>query len=248
MCFDILTGINKWKAEGERRMSGRYVVGVNDDYIVVAGNNEAMAYQFDGKLAWRLPYPARQTLAGKGIWRGDSFLLPLSNQQVIHIDARKGAIVDTVTVDSPLGNLFAYREQLLSVSPTAVSVYYTRESLQREVQARVAKDPDDIWAQNQQSQLLAGEGKFTEAIELLEKSYTRNPELAETRFYLVATLLKALEVDFDKYQPVAQKYDSVFELSFSTLPVPAEPSTRERSKQNAPRCIHSNHGIDASSA
>ena len=216
MCLDILTGLSRWKSESERRLSGRYVLGVNSEHVVVAGNSEVYAYRVDtkdGKIAWQLPFPKGQVLAGKGIWQGNSMLIPLSNQQVIKVDAATGKLLDTATVDMPLGNLFAYKEQLLSVNPTAVAAYFTRDSLAREVQARVAKNPDDTWALNQQSQLAIAAGKLPEAVQVLERSFQLDPKNAETRFLLIETLLKAFDVDFDKYQVVAQKYDDVFELS-----------------------------------
>ena len=216
LCLDLLTGLSRWKVDGERRGSGRYVLGVNKDLVVVAGNAEVYAYKIDrreSKALWMLPYPKGQTLAGKGIWQGTSMLIPLSNQQIIKVDAATGELMETVTVDSPLGNLFAYKDQLLSVSPTSVAAYYTRDSLTGEVQARLAKNPNDIWALNQQSQLTVAAGKLPEAVDLLRKSFELDQANAETRSLLVETLLKAFEVDFDKYQQIAQQYDEVFELS-----------------------------------
>ncbi len=215
-CLDILTGLSKWKVEGERRASGRYVMGLNKELVVVAGNNEVYAYKIDrkdSKPVWQLRYPNGQTLAGKGIWQGESMLIPLSNQQVIKVNAATGELIESVAVDTPLGNLFAFKEQMLSVSPIAVAVYYTRESLAREVQARLAKSPNDTWALNQQSQLTVAAGKLPEAVSMLERSFKLDPNNAETRSLLVETLLKAFEVDFDKYQSIAQQYDEVFELS-----------------------------------
>lgn len=214
LCLDILTGESKWKGEGERRQNGRYVVGVNDTCVVMAGNTEVYAYQLDGKkTAWHLPFPKGQTSAGKGLWLGSSVLIPLSNQQVIKVDATTGKLLDTATVNTPLGNLFAYKEQLLSATPTAVSVFHTRESLEREIRDRTNKNPDDAWALNQRSQVILAAGDAAGAVELLERSFKIDPENADTRFLLVETLLKAIDSDFDKYQVVAQKYDKIFELS-----------------------------------
>lgn len=214
LCLDILTGESKWKGEGERRQNGRYVVGVNNTCVVIAGNTELYAYQLDGKkMAWHLPFPKGQASAGKGLWLGSSVLIPLSNQQVIKVDSTTGMLLDTASVSVPIGNLFAYKEQLLSVTPTAVSVFHTRESLAREIKERSIQDPNDVWSLNQRSQVTLAAGNAAEAVEMLEKSFKLDPENADTRFLLVETLLKAIESDFDKYQAIAQKYDKVFELS-----------------------------------
>jgi tetratricopeptide (TPR) repeat protein len=214
LCLDLLTGENKWKPDIERRQNGRYLVGVNNTCVVVAGNTEVYAYQLDGKkMAWRLPFPKGQTSAGKGLWLGSSLLIPLSNQQVIKVDSTTGGLLETATVNTPLGNLFAYKEQLLSVTPTAVAVFHTRESLERDIHERTTIDPNDLWTLNQRSQVTLAAGNAAEAVELLEKSFKIDPENADTRFLLVETLLKAIESDFDKYQAIAQKYDKVFEMS-----------------------------------
>ncbi len=214
LCLDILTGESKWKSDGERRGNGRYVLGINDTCVVMVGNTEVYAYQLDGKkLAWHLPFPKGQSCVGKGLWLGSSILIPLSNQQIIKVDASTGALQDTVTVNTPLGNLFAYKEQLLSATPTAVSVFHTRESLEREMRERTSKDPDDAWTLNQRSQVSLAAGDVAKAVELLEMSFKIDPENADTRFLLVETLLKAIETDFDRYQAIAQRYDRVFELS-----------------------------------
>ncbi len=214
LCLDILTGESKWKTEGERRLNGRYILGVNDTCVVVAGNAEVYAYQLDGKkMAWHLPFPKGQTTAGKGLWLGSSVLIPLSNQQVIKVDSTNGKLLDTATVNTPLGNLFAYKEQLLSATPTAVSVFHTRESLEREIRERSDKNPDEPWALNQRSQVALAAGNAASAVEMLEKSFSIDPKNADTRFLLVETLLSAIESDFDKYQAIAQKYDKIFELS-----------------------------------
>lgn len=214
LCLDILTGESKWKTEGERRHNGRYVVGVNNTCVVVAGNSDLYAYQLDGKkMAWHLPFAKGQTTAGKGLWLGSSALIPLSNQQVIRVDTTTGKLLDTAVVNTPIGNLFAYKEQLLSVTPTAVSVFHTRESLDREIRERTLQDPNDVWSLNHRSQVTLAAGNVTEAVEMLEKSFKIDPEDADTRFLLVETLLQAIESNFEEYQATAQKYDKVFELS-----------------------------------
>lgn len=219
-CYDLLTGDSKWKDSEIRRGSGRYIAGVNDKVVVVAADKGVYAYDYEGKPAWSqdVSFARGQTLAGKAVWLGDSLLVPLSDQQVMQIEAATGRIMATAKVDAPLGNLFAYRKQIVSVTPTAVSVYFTRESLEDDVAKRLARDPNDTWALNQKSQLLAADTSLDQkqrlelATQLLEKSLALNPEDADTRYYLVETLLRGLESDFPKYREVAQKYDSIFEF------------------------------------
>jgi outer membrane protein assembly factor BamB len=212
LCLDILTGENKWKGEGVKRGTGRYIVGANSDLVVLAGNTQLYAYRYDGNPAWDCPLPKGQTLAGKGIWQGDSMLIPLSGQQVIKVNAADGKILETASVDIPLGNLFAYKKQLLSISPTYVAAFYTREALESEVAERLAKDANDIWALNQQSQLALAASKLDSAIGQLEKSFKLDPQNADTRFLLVETLLRGLDENFVQFQQPAIRYAGVFEF------------------------------------
>lgn len=211
LCLDILTGESKLRGDGERRGSGRYIVGANEQIIVVATNTKLVATQLDGRQGWELDFPKGHTLAGKGIWQVDSMLIPLSGRKLIKVDTQ-GKLLDTATVDLPLGNLFAYKQQLISVSATGVAVYFTRESLEKDVEARLALNPNDVWGLNRKSQLLIASGQLDAALAMLEKSYSVDPKNADTRFLLVEVLLAAFESNFAKYQPLAAKYDAVFDF------------------------------------
>ncbi len=212
LCYDLLTGEPKWKNIGEKRGMARYIVGANAEHFVMAANSQLIAFHYDGQVAWELPFPRGHLLAGKGIWADDGMLIPLTGRKVIKV-SMDGKLVDSATVDMPLGNLVAYQKQLLSISPTGVAAYYTRESLSEEVDQRLAKDANDTWALNRKSQMLVAEGKVDEAIASLEKSFQIDNQNADTRFLLVENLLNAFERDFEKYQSISGRYKSVFEDS-----------------------------------
>ncbi len=209
-CRDSLTG-GPIVASHPRR-NARYVAGLYDDTIILVAETGASAVSLrDKRLSWDMQFPNGATLAGKGLWQGDKIMLPLSNQQVIRVSLNDGAIIDFAEVDQPLGNLFAYRNQILSVTSTAIAAYYTRESLSQEIEKRIAAAPNDPWVLNRQSQLLHADGKLDDAIEVLQRSLKLEANNADTRFLLIEFLLEGLEKDFDKYVVTANEIGSVVE-------------------------------------
>ncbi len=209
-CRDSLSG-SPLVASHPRR-NARYVAGFYGDTMILVAEAGASAVSLiDKRLSWEMQFPEGTTLAGKGLWQGDSLMLPLSDQQIIRVSLDNGSITGHTRVDQPVGNLFAYRNQLLSVTSTAVAAFYTRESLGKEVEERIKSDANDPWALNRQSQLLHADGRIDEALALLQRSLKVDPANADTRFLLIDILLEGLEQDFDKYAPIANKLNDVVE-------------------------------------
>jgi outer membrane protein assembly factor BamB len=209
-CRDTLTGDSRLASHPRR--NARYVAGMHGDHAILVGESSVSAVGLlDKRVAWEFTYPDERTLAGKGLWQRESMLIPLSGQRIVQLDLRNGALMDQVDVDQPVGNLFAYRNQLLSVTSTAVAAFYTRDSLRRDVDERLAQQPDNTWALNQKSQLLVAEGKIDEGLELLRRSFELDRDNADTQYYLVETMLQALEQDFVRYSTFANELNGVVE-------------------------------------
>lgn len=216
-CRDTLTGESRLASHPRR--NSRYVAGLRGNQLILVGETNVTAVgMIDKRIAWEFTFPNDLTLAGKGLWQGDSMLIPLSGQRVIHIDLDNGALLGQVEVDQPLGNLFAYRDQLLSVTSTAISAFYTRDALQIQVQERLAQNPQDPWALNQKSQLLLAEGKLDDSIELLKESYAVDSENPDTKYFLVETMLKAMESDFEQYSTLANDLNGVVQIGSQRFP------------------------------
>ncbi|MCA9134203.1 MAG: PQQ-binding-like beta-propeller repeat protein, partial [Planctomycetales bacterium] len=210
-CRDILTG--QPRLEPQRRNANRYIAGLREGNIITVGERHVTATQLGtGSPLWTCEFPAGLTLAGKGLWQAESLLLPLSDRTVIRVRTADGKITDQAQVAQPLGNLFAYKNQLLSVSASSVSVYYTRDALAEQVQTALAKNPQDTWALNQQSQLAVARGELQPAIEALSKSFELEPDNADTRYLLVETLLEGLSEDFARFEGYAQQYADIVEF------------------------------------
>ncbi len=210
-CRNVLTGAAELPSQPRR--NARYVAGLHNEHLILVSENSASSINLRTKrVAWETEFPAGLVLAGKGLWQSDSMLLPLSGRTVIRIHLADGSLTGQATVDQELGNLFAYRNQLISVNSTSICVFYTREALAIEVDQRLAANPADPWALNQKSQLLSADGRIGEAMQLLQESFEMDPDSADTRFLMVDTLLAGLESDFEAYAPLASKLDEVVEL------------------------------------
>ncbi len=210
-CRDILSGAVRMAPQ--RRNAYRYLAGMRDGRVIVVGERQVVAFDMNsGRPAWQSEFPKGLSLAGKGLWQSDSLMLPLTERQVIRVSTSDGKLIEQTQVAQPLGNLFAYRDQLLSVSAAAVSVYYTRDALASQVSERLAANPDDTWALNQQSQLSLARHDLPLALQALEKSFRLDPQSADTRYLLVDLLLDGLVDDFPRFEPIAQKYASIVEF------------------------------------
>ncbi|MFO1062892.1 MAG: PQQ-binding-like beta-propeller repeat protein [Pirellulales bacterium] len=213
LCLDLLTGKPRWNQQG--RASGRYIVGVLDNRLIIAGNRQVYALNLtDGRPAWDsdLNLPDRQTVAGKGVRDGKFYYLPTSGREIVKIDLQSGKFVGSVKVDRQLGNLFAHRNQLISVGPAEVAVYHTRDALAKSVESTLANDPKNVRALNEQGQLYLADGKIAEAVSLLKGTLAANPDDVDTRYLLAEALIRALETDFDRYLPTALEMESIIEL------------------------------------
>ena len=157
MCLDLLTGESRW--DQARGAADRFVAGVYQDRAIVVSNTAVHALNLsDGMPTWGSEVllngrsfdskeregvttnepsgsRGRETLAGKSVRDGQFLYVPTTGQRVLKIDLEAGKLVDSAKVEQPLGNLFAFKNRLISVGATRITAYYTRESLASEVEA-----------------------------------------------------------------------------------------------------------------
>lgn len=210
-CRDVASGA--LRLAPQRRNAFRYIAGMRHGRLFAVGERQVVAIDLDSERpVWQCEFPTGLTLAGKGLWQADSLLIPLTENQLLRVSTEDGRVLETARVAQPLGNLFAYRDQLLSVSASAVTAYYTRDALSGQVAERLAANPDDTWALNQQSQLALAQGNLPQALQSLERSYALDPSSADTRYLLVDLLLDGLVRDFPSYEGLAHKYADIVEF------------------------------------
>ena len=211
-CLDLVSGDVQWT---QRRDPYRYVGGVFDDRVFLVGDKSVIALNLsDGKLAWPSPLtlPSNKLIAGLGVRRNGSYFLPLQSQEIMEIDIAQGKLLGTSMSDVPLGNLVAFREQVLSVSPFGMALFFTQNDLKQLVNQRLATDSNDAWALARSSELQMLAGKDSEALDTLQKAFKVHPKNDEIRFLMVKSILKALDANFAKYQSLATEIEPLIEL------------------------------------
>lgn len=176
-----------------------------------SANTPASGKQRTGRQAGGAAARDRETVAGKSVRDGKFLYVPTSAKRVLQIDLEEGQFVGAVTVDEPLGNLFAFKDRLISVGATKITSYYTRDALSQEVERRLAANPNDAAALNQQSLIYMADKRIQDAIEVLRRSYSINPDDGETRYLLANALLSGLEEDFDGYMALAVELEPIIE-------------------------------------
>ncbi|RMF39902.1 MAG: tetratricopeptide repeat protein, partial [Planctomycetota bacterium] len=203
-CLDLLTG--DMVLPPQRREDGRYLAAVRNGRVVVVGERRALALDIASQsVAWETGYPDRSRLAGRGLMTERGLLIPLSGGRLIRIDADNGEVLESTVVDRELGNLVVYRGNLLSLSAARIAAFYTRDYLQEEVERRLAANPQDTWALNQQAQVAMADGQIDRAFGLLNRSLELNPRDVDTRFLLAETVMQGMKKDFDKYRGEAAR-------------------------------------------
>ncbi|MEM8736593.1 MAG: PQQ-binding-like beta-propeller repeat protein, partial [Planctomycetota bacterium] len=136
-------------ATGEERIriargSYRYLAGTRGNLVVLVGEQNIFCIDRDAnEPAWNVQLPPQSKLAGRALMTGESVIVPLQPNRLIRISLDDGQVEEEVTVDEPVGNLFAHRGTLLSASATSVSAYYTQDVLRSEVIERLASDEAD---------------------------------------------------------------------------------------------------------
>ncbi len=140
------------------------------------------------------------------------YFLPTTANRLLKIYLSDGSIAESVETDSTLGNLLAYRDQIISQGAEGLSAYYQTEPLRQVVAQRLGQNAEDSWALARKAELLLHDGKHGEALEVFQLAYQLNPEDDAIRSSLVRSLLSALRDDFAANRRFADKLDSLISL------------------------------------
>lgn len=194
-CLDLLTGELLW--EPQPRGAHLYVACVHHGKVILVGPERMTAIRLsDGQAAWESPLDLADPPSGRGLYSGQHYFLPTMGSELLKIDLESGQIVERTRTSIVLGNLVAYRDEILSHGPQWLSTFYQSEPLQQRVEERLSRDPDDLEALGQYGELLLAQGRRDEAIEKLRLVCQHSPENTMTRSLLADTLLAALQEDF----------------------------------------------------
>ncbi len=209
-CLDLLTGKAKWPPQARDEML--FVACVHDGKIILVGQKRVKAVNLDdGKSAWSGPLDLPgETIVGRGYYSDQFYYLPVTGQQLLKIDLDTGKVVATAQTEIELGNLVCYKDQLISQSPQTVASFVLHsESLQKQLDARLAANPRDIEALLLRAQILLQEGQADQSLSLLRQAHAIAPEKATVRNLLAKVMLVMLRQDFASHLELTEELEQL---------------------------------------
>lgn len=205
LCLDVLDGEPKRKPISDPSLV--YPISIRDGEILVAGQRGLRWFSVDSEKARSSPvYPDAKLLAGRCVSLGNELLLPLAEKTIVRVDGKTGKVLESVEVGKPVGNLFAYKKNLLSINETEVVAYFTREALEESFEDGKQLSAAQL---NRRSLLSLADDKTLDAIMLLEQSLELEPASDETRYLMAEALMQGLKSDYSRYRELAVKYENV---------------------------------------
>ncbi|TWU05502.1 Outer membrane protein assembly factor BamB [Stieleria varia] len=208
-CWDVLSG--KTSFNTKQRESALYVAGIQDDQCLIVGPNEVQAIDLaTGSTKWTTKsdlLPSGEQIVGRGVFGIDSYLLPVSGNQLFQISLEDGSLLQHRSVNFSVGNLVAVDGEILSQSPTQLSLVSGEKSLAQWVEQAIAATPDDVNVLVQQAQLYVQRDERTKALEVLDKARELEPDNDDALALSVSAMLGMYRADPD------QSDDFIDELS-----------------------------------
>lgn len=205
LCLDVLDGEPKRKPVRDELLG--YPISIRNGEILVAGKRRLRWFSVDSDQKREGPvYPDGKLLAGRCVNLGDELLLPLSERTVARIDGKSGKLLESVDVSRPVGNLFAYKNNLLSVNETEIVAYFTRDGLKDTLGETQQLSAALL---NRRSLLSLADDKPLDAIMLLEQALELEPGGVESQYLMAEALMQGLKSDYARYRELAVKYEDV---------------------------------------
>jgi outer membrane protein assembly factor BamB len=208
-CLDLLTGRPVWNPQPRGELL--FTACVAGGRAVLVGSDRLQAISMeDGSVAW-MKKLSHGRPGGRGIRAGGAYFLPTTTGHLIKFDLQSGEIVADIETDLPLGNLVAYKDQIISHNVDWLSAYYQTEPLRDVVNRRLRENPDDVWGLARRAELLLYDGDHASAVESLRHAHRLAPQDDAIRTALVQTLLVALRDDFPTNRPFAVELESLID-------------------------------------
>lgn len=208
-CLDLVTGVPVWEPQPRNQLL--FTGCVREGRVVLVGADQVQALSLaDGKQLWSTPLPSGMP-SGRGIVTADSYYLPTVAGQLLQIDLASGAITQVIHTETVLGNLVAYRDQIISQNVDWLTTYYQTEPLREIVARRLREAENDVWALTRQGELFLYDGRHAEAVDVFRRAHRLDPSDDAVRGSLVQALLAALEQDFATYRPLAEELEPLMD-------------------------------------
>jgi outer membrane protein assembly factor BamB/tetratricopeptide (TPR) repeat protein len=167
------------------------------------------------KPAWdnrTVALPEGSMPSGRGFLSGDRYFLPLSSAEVLAVDVATGKTVQVSKSrkGSVPGNLICYKGRVISQGVDGLEVFAQLGAVRREVDQRLAANPDDPVALSLQGEILLDQGKQSEAVASFRRSYDLDPD-PRTRGLLRDALLDGLRLQFAAHRARSQEIEQLLD-------------------------------------
>ena len=206
-CLDLLTGEKLWERP---RRDNVALATVQGNLALVIGKTSISGVNIEsGEPAWKpeaTQLPEQSLPSGYGFRLNGKYYLPTTKNEIIPIHLADGKLDTPIDAVGELGNLVCYKDYVISVSPEFVTAYKQIDALRREVEDRLAKDPNDAEALRMLGKLQKHDGDLAGALASLQRSMDIEVN-EETRTQLVATGLAALGQDFTRFRDVVEEME-----------------------------------------
>lgn len=208
-CLDLISGEPVW--EPLDRGDLLFTACVHDGNAIMVGADSVRAISLeDGNTQWTCELGA-DLPSGRGLLAADQYYLPTTGARLLKIDLTSGKIAEDIETDTVLGNLVAYKDQIISQNVDWLATYYQTEPLRGLIAKRLEDDPKDSWALARKAELLLHDGKHNDALEVFHQAYELNPDDDGIRASLVRSLLAALRDDFPAHRHLATELEDLID-------------------------------------
>ncbi len=192
-CYELADGTKRFH---KSRDGAFYVAGIRDEQLLIVGARDVISFDMKkGRLNWRsdstIVSPGQQII-GRGVFSPETFIFPTSANQLVEISLDDGTVVDRQSCNFPLGNLIAIDGEIISQSPTQLAVALGAKTLGPRVERMLKEDPDNLDALIQKARLLSEKGKRGEALQVLQRARSIDPESDDVLLLSISSMLGEL--------------------------------------------------------
>jgi len=215
ICLDLVDGQHQWSID---RRDGLYVGGVHNGRVVVVGHSSVWAVRLaDGESAWAdgpVALPPGALPAGRGYLTGERYHLPLTTAEVAAVDLARGRLVSRArsAEEIPPGNLVRAGDAVYSQTIEGLWRFDLLPAREAELADALREKPGDPAALADYGEVLLYQGRLDEAIDQLRRAADRKPT-DRVRALMLEALVEMLRVDFARFEPLKNEFDSLLEES-----------------------------------
>ncbi len=206
--LDLKSGELKWtRPRGE----GMFVACLTDAHVVVVGRRHVQALQLvDGEPAWIRALPDGAFPAGRGVFTGERYYLPLTSPVVLEIELAAGSVaaVHKSPRELPVGNLIWHKGLFLSQGPTALEAFDEREWLVNDIRESLDRNPRDPEALLRHGDFEQAAGRIAEAVAAFRTAHSASPS-GRAKSKLVSALLEAVRRDVPDKEALSRELDGL---------------------------------------